>query len=303
MFGEYDFHLLQIQYLKAAMDQVAAFRPQNMTPAQMQTEYDNGVTTRTNFQTKAAARNLARGEMYEKQADGHQAAIGVYAVMKSRYRKDQGSAEAIGKLPTQDQTVDDSITRMEAMSTLWGQLPNDPFSNPAGPFVAWAGMDKAAFDAKLTTLKTNQAAFVTADEGYEKSQGDLHAKDSFMADLAVAALAEGRGQFAEGTPEREVIDSIPTEPAQQAPAQAVISVATSPAAGQVHLEYDATRATSFTVLQKAPGAPAFVIVADDVIAKVYDANALAPGSYDYKVTGHNSKGDGPESAVSNVAVG
>jgi len=153
MFGEYDFHLLQIQYLKAAMDQVAAFRPQNMTPAQMQTEYDNGVTTRTNFQTKAAARNLARGEMYEKQADGHQAAVGVYAVMKSRYRKDQGSAEAIGKLPTQDRTVDDSITRMEAMTTLWGQLPNDPFSNPAGPFVAWTGMDKAAFDVKLATLK------------------------------------------------------------------------------------------------------------------------------------------------------
>ena len=40
-----------------------------------------------------------------------------------------------------------------------------------------------------------------------------------------------------------------------------------------------------------------------MIVKVYDASGLAPGSYDYKVLGHNSKGDGPESAVSGVAVG
>lgn len=303
MFGEYDFHLLQLQYIKAAMDQIAAFRPQNMTPAQIQAEYDAGATTRTTFQQKTGARDLARGEMREKADDGHQAVVGVYGVMKSRYRKDPGSSEAIGNLPTQDRTVPETVLRMEALSTLWGQLPNDPFSNPPGPLMAWGGMDKAAFDAKLATAKSAQAAFVTADEAYQKSQGDLHAKDAEMADLATAALSEGRAQFEVGTSEREAIDSIPTIPASQPPAQAVVSAATSPGAGQVHLEYSADHASSYSVFQKTPGATDFAVVADDVIVTVYDSSALAAGSYDFKVVGHNSRGDGPESTVSSVAVG
>lgn len=105
------------------------------------------------------------------------------------------------------------LPRSEAISTLWGQLPNDPFAVPPGPFVAWAGMDKAAFDAKLAALKTAQAAYIKAVGQYEMSQGDLHEKDAELADFAVAALTEGRAQFATGTAEAEVIDAIPNAPA------------------------------------------------------------------------------------------
>ena len=115
-------------------------------------------------------------------------------------------------------------------------------------------------------------------------------------------VVQGRHQFAEGTPQRDVIDHIPTTPAQQAPAKAVIAVATSPAAGEAHLEFSATHATSYDVLHKGPGDADFAVVADDIIQTVYNATGLAAGAHEYKVLGRNSRGTGPESDVSVVNV-
>jgi len=302
MLGEYDFHLLQLQHIKAAMDEVPTYRPMNMTPAQMQDEYDAGVVVRTAYLNKMQTLNFARGELAEKQDAAHAAAIGVYGVMKTRYRKDPGSLNAINTLPTKDQTVEDTRVRMDAMMALWSQLPNDPFSSPPGPFVAWAGMDQAAFSALLTAMTTAQATFVTADKAFEKAEGDQHAKDAHMADLAVAALDEGRSQFPVGTPEREVIDAIPIEPAAQEPNQAVISVSTSPGPGQAHLEFAAEHATSFDVLHKGPGDTEFTTVADDIIETTYDTSGLADGAHEYKVIGQNSRGNGPESTMASITV-
>jgi hypothetical protein len=302
MFGEFDFHLLQVQYLKGAMDQLPAFQPQGLTPAQVQAQYEAGTAVRVDFQAKAATRNLSRGDMLVKQADAHRAATGIYGVMKVRYRKEPRALEAIAKLPTKDQTVAETIIRVEAMSSLWGQLPNDPFTDPPAPFVAWGEMTKAAFDAKLAALKEAQSAFVRADESYEMAQGDLHAKDEELADLATACLAEGRAQFPAGTPEREVLDSIPTEPATQLPAQAALTLAQSPAPGQVHLEYSAAHATSYDVLHKGPGETEFTIAADDVIETAYNAAELPAGEHEYKVIGQNSRGSGEEGEVAGVRV-
>ena len=96
---------------------------------------------------------------------------------------------------------------------------------------------------------------------------------------------------------------IPTAPATQSPGQAVITSASSPAAGAVHFDYDAPHGTSWDVFRKGPGDAAFVKVASDVIVKSYDATGLAAGDYEFKVVGRNSKGDGPESAVSTITVG
>lgn len=302
MLGEFDFHLLQLQYITAAMDQLLTYQPLAMTPAMMQAEYDAGVVVRTNYKNQRAALGLARGELHEKIEEAHQAAIGVYGVMKTRYRKDPGSLEAINSLPTQDRTFEQTRDRMDSMKALWAQLPNDPYAAPPGPFVPWAGMDQAAFGVKLTTMTTAQAAFVVAFENFQKAEGDLHAKDAHLADVAVAALEEGRSQFVDGTSEREVINSIPTAPASQEPNKAIITVATSPAAGQAHLEFESLHGTSFDVVHKGPGVTEFTTVAEDIIEKIYNANGLAPGNHEYKVIGENSRGNGPESEVSIVAV-
>ncbi len=302
MLGDFDFHLLQVQSIKAAMDELPTFTPLLMTPAQMQTEYDNGVTVRTAYLSAMTTLNLARGQFHSKVEDGHQAAVGVYGVMKTRYRKDPATLEAIKTLPTQDQNPEKTRVRMEAMSSMWGQLPDDPYANPPGPFVAWPTMDQAAFDAKLAALVAAQGSFVTADTGFEKAEGNLHAKDAQLGDLAVACLAEGRSQFEEGTPEREVIDAIPTEPAQHPPDQAVIAVATSAGPGQAHIEFSAKHATSYDVFQRLEGEPEFVLVADDIIEKTYEASGLPGGTYEYQVVGQNSRGKGPASETATIEV-
>ncbi len=302
MLGEFDFHLLQVQYLTAAMAQLPTFSPLLMTAAQMQAEYDAGVLVRTDYLNKKSVLSLARGALHATQEDAHQAAIGVYGVMKTRYRKDPGSLQAINTLPVGDQTFEQTRQRMDAMKALWAVLPNDPYAVPPGPFVAWTGMNLAAFTAMGTSLATAQSAFVAAFEAFQMAEGDLHTKDTHLAEVAVSALEEGRSQFVVGTPEREVIDSIPTAPASQAPNKAVISVATSPGAGQAHLEFHALHATSFNVLHKGPGETEFTIVAEDIIATVYDANGLAPGNHEYQVIGQNSRGNGPDSTISIIAV-
>jgi len=55
-------------------------------------------------------------------------------------------------------------------------------------------------------------------------------------------------------------------------------------------------------LHKGPGDAAFAIVDDDTIERVYDTTGLAAGSHDYKVIPRNSRGLGPESAVSTIVV-
>ena len=91
-------------------------------------------------------------------------------------------------------------------------------------------------------------------------------------------------------------------PAQQAPAKAVITVATSPAAGEAHLEFSANHATSYDVLHKGPGEATFTLVADDIIQTIYNATGLVAGAHEYKVIGRNSRGTGPESDVGTIAV-
>jgi hypothetical protein len=301
MFKAVDFEILQGRYVKAAMDEIASFRPEGKTPANVQTLIDAVVTAQSTFLTKSATLDLARGELQEKIDALHVACVQVYPIMKAVYRTDPGSLQAINRLPVADRSQRDTTIRGEAMAALWAQLPNPPGS--ANPFEAYPGMSLAAFNAILATAKTHQTGFAAVDQDYQVAQGDLHEQAEVLEDFVTTALIIGRAQFLPGTPEREVIDAIPTEPAQQPPDQAVISAATSPAPGTVHLEFDAERATEFDVLEKGPGDPDFTVVADDIIAREYDASGQAAGSYEYKVIGRNSQGPGPESAVSTIAVG
>jgi hypothetical protein len=310
MFDLFNFELLQLRYVKAAMDTLASFRPDGKTPAEAQAMIDTARAARTTYGTRKAEMDLARGEFIESVDAGHVVCIQVYPIMVSRFRNDAGSLSAIKKLPVADQTPAQTIDRMKDISTLWGKLPNPPGS--ATPFKAWETMDKAAFDAYLTAIIGSpgppvilgtQAAVPLADQAFELAEGELNRQKGVMEEFTTAALIQGRAQYRPGTPERDVIDAIPMEPSQQAPGKAVISAATSPGAGQAHLEFDAPHSTSWDVYRKGPGEADFAKVADDIITKFYDATGLAAGAHDFKVVGRNSKGDGPESDVSTVNVG
>lgn len=300
MTEEYEFHILQLRYIREAMNNFANYRPDDWTLALIDPFITGAKATRTAFLDAKTEFDLAMGGRNSAHAILHDACVAVYGIMKTRYRKDAVSSEVIAKLPTVDKTPAETLHRARAISILWGKLPHPPGS--AAPFKAWDTMDKATFDALLANLETKLDTYTNEADDYEEAQGNLHKKDAEMADFITAALAQGRYQFAEGTPQREVIDHIPTDPAQQAPAKALISTATSPAAGAAHLDFSAPRATSYDVLHKGPAEAAFTVVAEDIIVTTYNATGLTAGAHEYKVVGRNSRGTGPESDVSVVNV-
>lgn len=300
MFDLFNFSHLQMRYIKQGMDILAAWRPDGRTPAQVQTDITDGIAVRDDFQTKLSVRNLASGEWDEAVAAGHTLCVQVYLIMQSRYRKDAGSSKAIDRLPVDDRTPAETRDRMKAIAALWASLPNPPDS--LTPFKAWDTLDLVAFNAALTLIITNEAAFLASEQPYELAQGKLHKVKTGWDDFVTAALMQGRGQFLNGTPEREVIDAIPTEPAQQPPAQAVITSATSPAAGQAVIVCDAPRGTSFDYFRKGPGDADFIKVGDDLIVKTLTLTGLVAGAHEFKVLARNSRGTGPESDVSLVNV-
>ena len=312
MFEVYNFELLRLRYIKAAMDVILSFRPDGKTPAEVGTMISDATSStspRANFEAADATLQLARGEYDEDLATGHEVCVQVYPIMKSRFRADPGSSSAIASLPTGDQTGNATLTRLKAISTLWAQLPNPPGSATA--FRAWDTMDRAAFDAYITAIEGtvgppaivgSLAAKAAAESAFQVAEGAIHTFEAELADFTTNALIQGRAQYPEGTANREVIDAIPTAPATQPPGQSVITNAASPSAGAVGFDYTALHATSWDVYRKGPGQTAFVKVASDVIVKHYSATGLPAGAYEFKVIGQNSRGAGPASAVSVINV-
>lgn len=300
MFEGFNFSHLQMRYIKLGMDLLPTFRPDGRTPAQVQTDITDGIAVRDDFQIKISVRNLANGELEEAITAGHTLCVQVYPIMVSRYRKDHGSTKAIDRLPVDDRTPAETRDRMKAISALWASLPNPPDS--LTPFKAWDTLGRTEFDAALTLVTNNEAALLATEQPYELAQGRLHKVQAGWDDFITAALAQGRGQFLDGTPEREVIDAIPTAPAQQPPAKAVITSATSPAAGTATIVYEAERGTSFDVFRKGPGDADFLKVGDDLIVKTLTLTGLVAGNHEFKVLPRNSRGTGPESDVSLVNV-
>ncbi|MCA9205034.1 MAG: fibronectin type III domain-containing protein [Planctomycetales bacterium] len=300
-FKMFDFEVLQLRYIKSAMDQLPTYLPDGRSATEVQALRDSAEAVKNAYQTLDASLALARGELSERQAEGHLLCVQIYPILKSRYRKDPGTLETIQRLPTEDKTVRATRDRMRAISVLWGQLPNPPGASE--PFTPWTGMDQTAFDAALAALVAADEALPDLVQTYERAQSDLHAKLDEVSDFVTAALEQGRAQFPVGSPEREIIEAIPMEPTQQPPAAAVISVAVSPETGQVLLEFDAARATMFDVFQKGPSDLDFVEVATDVIDRRYETSGLASGVYQFRVSGQNSLGNGPLSEPASVNVG
>jgi hypothetical protein len=299
MLAEFDFELLRLRYVKAAAARIPAFRPDGRGTAELQAVITGATNVRDSYMDGGAALSLSRGQLRQAAVDGHETAMGVYPAMKSRYRKDPASLEVIRSLPVNDRTRGATIERMQQISAVWARLPD--VGTPPASFVAWQGMAKTNFDALMFALTTGEAARPAEEKLFGFLQGQLHETQTQISDLVTAALVQGRAQFVRGS-SREVIDSIPTEAAAKKPAEAVISVAISPEAGTVHLEFDAAHGTSFDVRQRRAGEATWTTVVEHGLENSYDATDLPPGVYEFGVVAQNSLGEGEQSAVATVTV-
>ena len=304
MFAEFYFNKTRLRYIKAAITGIPTYRPDGKDGAYVQTQITGLDTKQTTFVDADQTLNLARGEFHERVEEGHKLCVKIYPIMKSRFRDDVGSSEAINRLLSNDQSPSETKTRMKETSALWVKLPllTDP-PNPPAVFLPWPGMTQSVFETARVAVDTDELALTNASAPYELAQGDLNKVVDAADVFATQATIQGRAQFDPGTPERDVIDRIPNEPAAQAPGKGVISAATSPAAGVMELAYDAPHGTSWDVLLKAPGAPDYVVAVNDTIEKTATLTGLAAGTYEVEVRGRNSRGEGPVSDPSSVVVG
>jgi hypothetical protein len=299
MLKQFAFHVTQLEYIKGAMTELPTYRPDAKTVAMVDAIMAGAQTARDNFQIKRNALAMARGELRGAQAAAHAAVVSVYPLMKSVYREDDGSYDAIAVLPKGDRTPVQTVTRCEAVSHLWEELPNP--AGQATPFVA-GELTRAQFDALLAALRTRLTAVSACDQEFQKKEAELHAVDKANVKFIAAALKQGKAQFARGTEGREVIDAIPTPSNTPLPGLPVIDSVEDLGGGSLMLIFTALHATSFKVLHQAPGATSFSVIAENVEAGEHEVNNLATGEHKFKVVGVNSRGEGKPSAVTAFTV-
>ncbi len=191
--------------------------------------------------------------------------------------------------------------RAEITAAVWAALPPMPNTNPEAPFSV-GSLSLGEFNGFVAALRTKIETCEGCDSDQEVQQGVLNQRARRDTEFVSAVVAQGRAQFPEGSLGREWIDTIPLEPSTQIPLQAEITAATSPVGGVVHLEFQATYATSFTIQSRLESDVEFVTVAEDVTEEFWDAVGLVPGSYQYIVFGVNSRGAGPVSTIVTVPV-
>lgn len=296
---EYIFVLSRLRYLAAAVTNIPTFRPDGKPVTAFTDLPPLCEQAYSLLLTPYNLANVAVSNMHTAWNTGRDTAIMVYACMKSCYRTDAGQARAIRSISKRNSTPDRTLARMRATADLWVTLPHVPGTTSALVVGEW---NASAFGSLTTDFSAKLGAAKLKDSTYAGALATFHDKLDGWNKLVSAAAAQGRALYKPGTPQRAIIDRIPTEPSTHLPVMAHITLADSPAAGAAHLLFSAEHATSFKVFRKGPGDADFVEVADVLRPGEFTDTDLATGAYLYAVAGVNSQGPGARSAPSQVQV-
>ena len=298
MLVEFDFAVERVAYVKAATVEIPSFRPDGLDPAAVQALLDAAAAVRATYVTKKTAIDVARAARRDAVETLHDASVDFSAQARSRFRKNVPVMETLLRLPTDDRTMQETLVRGDATAALWTTLPQ--IGTPPADFTVGQGTEtltRTEYEALITEARDADEAIPGIDQDFQSSEAGLHATLAELEDLATAALEQGRSQFDEGTPERAIIDAIPTEPGSSAPAAATFASVTVDGTNTVTVAgMAAPGATSFDVQLLAPGETEF---ADQVNAPGPDVSfgpLLTVGSWLVRIAGRNSQGLGPWSA-------
>ena len=303
MFESVNFAIKQLQRTKKAMAQpvLSDFKPDGKDLATVSSMLTTLESTKASVVTAMTALSFARGGLDVIWADAHNKCVAVYAAMRSVYREDGNALRAIRRIPKKDESARETLGRAEMTAAAWAALPDMPGVTPPTPFKVGA-LTLGIFNEIIAALRAKIETCEGCDSVEQVAEGGLAELVRKDGQFVSAAVAQGRAQYAESTLARDWIDTIPLEPSTQAPLQAKITAATSPVAGVVHLEFEATHATSFTIQHRLASDVEFVTVASDVTAESWDFVGLPAGEHQYIVFGVNSRGNGPASGIATVPV-
>lgn len=237
-------HEKKLALVRSAMVEIPNFKPDNKTTAWLDDVIDKSAAVRSDYLEKDAELKNVRAQLHAAWNEGHQAVISVYPIMQSIYRDDAAVSEAISKLPVGDRSPAETLTRLEAISKQWAELPNMPGTNKA--FVA-GETDKAALDGLAAALKGKIAALSAGEIPFKKRAAALNERDDLNASFIAAAVKQGRGQFPEGTQGRKLIEAI------AAPVSA--AAVTSDAAGSSANVHSGAGSTVAAAGSSSAGAP------------------------------------------------
>jgi hypothetical protein len=290
-----------MQRLKKALAQpeLTGFLPDGKTLEDVTSIVGSIGSTKGNLIGRDIALRFALGAQESATTLLHDGCVAAYANMRSVYRRDVPSLRAIRRIPKRDQTPAQTLTRGDLTAQVWAGLPNMPGTGT--PFKV-GSLTLTTFNGWVADLRTKNETAEGLDSAYQVGLSNLTNLQIELGNFASAAVAQGRSQYPEGSAARVWLDAIPLEPSTVPPVQVVITEATSPEPGVSRLVFDAEHATSFIVKRRLLGQAEFETVADDFTDEVFEEDGLAAGVYEYIVIGHNSRGDGPPSAVATVTI-
>ena len=307
MLEAFDFEVERINTIIAIMGEIPAFRPDDLDVAGVTSLREAALAVRNGEYLPAEqSRNLADANTSAAVKSLHDGCVSVYGTMKSRYRG-TASLEAITRLPVDDQTAADTDKRARSLLALWESLPLPP-NAPAQPgppphfYIPYEGMTLAVFQALLAAKDAMVATQGPAVADWEIAESQLHEQTRVLRDFTVSAGVQGRAQFPDPlSVERELIDSIPTDPPVSAPGSCTITQASSEAPGEVRLKVSCERATRYDwERETAPGV--WAVVATDAPLSILVATGLPPGNAKFRVKGKNSVGESDWSEPAEVTI-
>ena len=311
MLVEFDFAVTQTAYVKAAMDEIPTFRPDGLTPASVQALVDGATPVRAAYVTKKEAITGARALRHTTIDALHEGCVDFAAQGQSRFRKNPTVAARFQRLPTRDETFQKTITRGTASEALWTVLPL--VGTPPAAFTVGQGtttLALAGFTALITAARAADGAIPASDEDFQGAEADLHAKMAELEDVVTAALEQGRSQFAVGTPQREIIDAIPTATGGGGGAGAVPGAPQNPGvatgaagSGTVNFTWSANVAEDGVLSYKVyrEGAVLATVAAPAISVEL---DGFSPGeSVTLSVSAVNAAGEGPQSEAATGTAG
>lgn len=303
MLIQFDFTLLQLRYIHAAMTEIPSYRPDGLTLGEMAAQIAEAEGFQSDYVQGGNEVEGARVRRRVSNEQLHDLCVDFRAQAKSRFRKDDSLGQRLNRLPVDDRTFVETMKRADLIVALWADLPQ--VGSPLAPFTVGQGTENvtlAEFTALRDATRALESELVASNQAFQAAEIAMRVNRARFADFVTAALEQGRSRYSKGTAERKVIDAIPKIPAAKAPGQATITALSAPTPDKIQASYTAKGATSYSISSRLAGETTWVEQVKNTKENTAEFPVAAPGMYEVKVRPRNSRGSGKESEIVSVSV-